>query len=222
MSKVVESKDSPSEALSTRREVTTNKRGLARQQKLLEVAQKHFFAHGYAGANVNDIVREAGGSLNTLYRHFGNKLGLFEAVMQDKANQLFLPFAETDYWQADMENNLLNFGRAVQSVALSPDGLTIHRLVSSENNLEQSEIQRLFYKIGPQTAITILGDYLHGLKEQGRIRINDCYIAAAQFLEMIKGPFFYPALFGKLPEEQEMEKALKQSVEIFLNGCLRY
>jgi hypothetical protein len=39
---------------------------------------------------------------------------------------------------------------------------------------------------------------------------------------MIKGPFFYPALFGKLPEEQEMEKALKQSVEIFLNGCLRY
>lgn len=210
------------EQIVTQREITTNKRGLARQQKLLEVAEKHFFAHGYAGANVNEIVREAGGSLNTLYRHFGNKLGLFEAVMQNTANQLFTPFSQTDFWQADMETNLLEFGRAVQNIVLSPDGVAIHRLVSSENNVEQSEIQQLFYAIGPQTAITILGDYLQDLKEQGRIRVHDSYLAAAQFLEMTKGPFFYPALFGKLPEKEEMEQVLKQSVEIFLNGCLRY
>ncbi|BBP44713.1 TetR family transcriptional regulator [Thiosulfatimonas sediminis] len=220
MSKV-DQKSTLTDSLQPPRAVTTNKRGLARQQKLLEVAQKHFFANGYAGANVNEIVREAGGSLNTLYRHFGNKLGLFEAVMQNKANQLFSPFSHTDFWQADMKNNLLEFGRAVQNVALSPDGLAIHRLVSSENNLEQGEIQELFYTLGPKTAITILGDYLQDLQAHGRIQMNDCYLAAAQFLDMIKGPFFYPALFGQMPDEAAMEIALQQAVELFLNGCAR-
>ncbi|WP_319380536.1 TetR/AcrR family transcriptional regulator [Thiomicrorhabdus sp.] len=198
---------------------STNKRGLARQLKILEVAQKHFLSQGYAGTSVNEIVKEAGGSLNTLYRHFGNKLGLFEAVFQAKANELFELFQKTEFWNDDLRTNLSNFGRTLQCVSLSADGIAMYRLVATENNHEQSEIQQIFYQHGPQAAISLLGNYLQKVRDSGQIHLEDPFLAAAQFLEMIKGPFFYRALFGETIEPEEMEKTLSQAVELFLNGC---
>ncbi|MBO1924838.1 TetR/AcrR family transcriptional regulator [Thiomicrorhabdus sp. 6S3-12] len=205
----------------TKPEVSTNKRGLERRKKLLEVAEKHFFSFGYAGTSVNEIVKEAGGSLNTLYRYFGNKLGLFEAVFKLKTDELFTPFAHMDFWQDDIETNLFRFGECLQRVTSTPDGIAIYRLVVTENNFEQSEIQRIFYQLGPQTGIRILGDYLQRMKDKGKLDLEDPYLAASQFIEMIKGPFLYPRLFGETIEEQQLHQALKQAIHIFLNGCLQ-
>ncbi|MBF6057738.1 MULTISPECIES: TetR/AcrR family transcriptional regulator [Thiomicrorhabdus] len=199
----------------------TNKRGLARQLKLLEVAQKHFLAQGYAGTSVNEIVKEAGGSLNTLYRHFGNKLGLFEAVFKSKANELFKPFENTEFWSDDLRTNLTHFGRVLQAVSLSADGIAMYRLVATENNHEQSEIQKIFYQHGPQAAIAVLAAYLQKVQDSGKIQVGDPSLAAGQFLEMIKGPFFYRALFGETIGAEEMERTLSHGVELFLHGCMR-
>lgn len=198
----------------------TLSRGELRQLKFLQVAEKMFMEKGYEGTSVNEVVKEAGGSLNTLYRYYGNKLGLFEAVFKHKTNELFSPFLNCDYWQADIQNNLLNFGRALQRVALSPDGIAITRLVVGENNQEQSEIRRIFYQCGPQTAIQILSQYLKCEQEKGGIHIAYPELAASQFLEMIKGPFYYRSLFGEKVSEKEMEQALQQAVKLLLRGCL--
>ncbi|MBN2647511.1 MAG: TetR/AcrR family transcriptional regulator [Thiotrichales bacterium] len=203
------------------RQVAVSKRGLERQQKLLQVAQVHFFSQGYAGTNVNQIVKEAGGSLNTLYRYFGNKLGLFEAVFKLKTDALFAPFQQAHFWQGDLPRNLTHFGQCLQEVSSSPDGIAIYRLVVTENNSEQSEIQRIFYQHGPQTAIRILGDYLQSLRQLGKVELQDPYLAAAQFIEMVKGPFFYPRLFNHTIEPHQTQAALQQAVQLFLKGCLK-
>lgn len=196
-------------------------RGLLRQQKILEIAENLFMTKGYAGTSVNEVVRLSGGSLNTLYRYFGNKLGLFEAVLTAKASQLFTPFQNTDFWQADMRSNLLAFGGALQDVALSAEGIAIYRVVITENNQEQSQIQDIFYRKGPQTACNILSAYLSEQSEQGHIHLSSPEIAAKQFIEMIKGPFLYPSLFGQPVDRSQMQLALEQAVDLFLAGCLQ-
>lgn len=190
-------------------------RGEARRQKFLEVAEQMFLKNGYAGTSVNEVVKEAGGSLKTLYRYFGNKLGLFEAVFVAKTDELFEPFLNCDYWQGDFETNLMNFGAAVQKIVLSPEGAAMSRLVVGENNQEQSQIRKIFYEKGPQRVTKILAKYFEYERQAGTFHLENTELAAAQFIEMVKGPFYYRSLFGEKILENEMQTALKQAVYLF-------
>ncbi|WP_127470318.1 TetR/AcrR family transcriptional regulator [Thiomicrorhabdus aquaedulcis] len=196
------------------------KRGLARQQKILEVAEQCFLTQGYAGTSVNEIVKLAGGSLGTLYRVFGNKLGLFEQVFKNKTELLFSPFTQESFGTEDLNATLHHFGKTLQRIALSPNGIAYYRLVVTENNVDQSEIQRIFYTLGPQTAIRVLANYLQKQIALGKLHGTlNTELAAAQFLDMIKGPFLYRALFGETIQETELDLALSQGIQLFLHGA---
>jgi len=59
----------------------TNDQAVGRQCILAE-AQQLFFAHGYHGASVREIVQACGLSNAALYYHFGSKEGLLGAVVE--------------------------------------------------------------------------------------------------------------------------------------------
>jgi AcrR family transcriptional regulator len=50
---------------------------------ILESARDLFTSKGFAGTGVREICEEAGVTAPVLYYHFGNKEGLFEAVVED-------------------------------------------------------------------------------------------------------------------------------------------
>lgn len=52
-----------------------------RRIALVAAAKALFIEKGYEGTTLGDIVERAGGSLSTLYKLFGNKDGLLEAVI---------------------------------------------------------------------------------------------------------------------------------------------
>ncbi|WP_029406775.1 TetR/AcrR family transcriptional regulator [Thiomicrorhabdus sp. Milos-T2] len=195
-----------------------NKRGLARQQKFLETAEELFLTSGYANTSVNEVVRLSGGSLGTLYRLFGNKLGLFEAVFKRLAMNFFSELEEGVVWSDDVEKSLMTFGRHMQSVVLKHDGIAIYRLVLMENNDDQKEIQRIYYKYGPQVGIEMLASYLREQVRLNKIAPINADIAATQFIEMVKGLFVNRLLFGEDISEEEVEIALVQGVQIFMKG----
>ncbi len=197
----------------------SNKRGLARQQKFLETAQELFLTQGYAGTSVNEVVRLSGGSLVTLYRMFGNKLGLFEAVFRKKTLEFFGEMEEGIHWSENIESSLFYFGRHLQSIVLRPDGLAIYRLVLTENNEDQQEIQRIYYKYGPQVGIEMLASYLRKQVKAGKLTLLDETIAATQFIEMVKGPFMNRLLFGETIVQDELDLALEQAILLFLKGA---
>lgn len=199
--------------------ICTTKRGIARHQKLLEVATEAFLKNGYDGASVNEIVKEAGGSLGTLYRLFGNKLGLFEAVLKIKTSELFDDFESEEVWTNDIKTNLLNFGRRLQSLAYKPDGLSLYKIVIAENSIDKQDIQKIFYTHGPQRANRILSSYLKKQVNNNKMRIQNCDIAASQLLEMIKAPLMKRMLGIEISQE-ELDTALNQGVDIFLRGTL--
>ena len=61
----------------------------AKTKAILKGAMKEFLAHGYAATSMDKIAKTAGVSKATLYSHFGDKEGLFNAVMQDLAKDKF-------------------------------------------------------------------------------------------------------------------------------------
>lgn len=53
-----------------------------KQAHILNVAIDHFAEHGFNGASINKIAREAGISIGALYSYFGSKKGLFLALAE--------------------------------------------------------------------------------------------------------------------------------------------
>jgi AcrR family transcriptional regulator len=57
------------------------------RQRILEAALHEFAARGFAGARVDAIARRAGSNKRMLYHYFGDKEGLFRAVLRHKVNE---------------------------------------------------------------------------------------------------------------------------------------
>src|SRR5215472_17459105 len=55
---------------------------------LVQAARERFAEHGYAGPGTEDIVARARLTRGALYHHFGDKAGLFRAVMEAVARDL--------------------------------------------------------------------------------------------------------------------------------------
>ncbi|MBP2436114.1 TetR family transcriptional regulator [Microbacterium amylolyticum] len=56
--------------------------------RLLAAGATQFAAKGYAGARIQGIANEAGISAERVYQYFGNKHGLYEAVLADRLSRL--------------------------------------------------------------------------------------------------------------------------------------
>ena len=55
---------------------------MQRKSAILNAANHHFAHHGFRGASLRDIARDAGVSLTLLNHHFGSKLQLLGAVIE--------------------------------------------------------------------------------------------------------------------------------------------
>jgi AcrR family transcriptional regulator len=53
------------------------------RRSMLQAAREVFSEHGFADANVADVVERAGSSVGSLYHHFGGKTELFLALWED-------------------------------------------------------------------------------------------------------------------------------------------
>ena len=67
-------------------------------EALLKSAEREFLAHGFHDASLRQISNESGVSTNSIYTRFGDKAGLFEAIVQPAAEglmQIYLEFIQT-------------------------------------------------------------------------------------------------------------------------------
>lgn len=55
---------------------------------LIRLARREFSQHGYAGTTIDRIAEQAGLTKGAVYYHFGNKEGLFEAVLRKVQHDL--------------------------------------------------------------------------------------------------------------------------------------
>lgn len=196
-------------------------KGLERQKRILDAAREVFLEQGYDNASINDIMCRAGGSLSTLYRLFGSKLGLFEAMMEQTSNQVFAAFQAFECSikrQETPEQALKRYARLLLERVLLPEAIGLYRLITTDCSSEREQIQQLFYAQGPKRINEKLAGYLRVQVEQGVLQINNPELAAFQFVDMVKGQFQLRAMLGMTITDGELDAAVEQAVDIFLRG----
>ncbi|MBP2230977.1 AcrR family transcriptional regulator [Azospirillum agricola] len=198
-------------------------RGWARCRALLDAAAALFVEKGFAATSLTDILERAGGSRTTLYRHFGDKEGLFRRMMEEHCarvlNGMAAPAAATGTPRDDPEERLNEFGLHIARTLAAPETMAILRTLVSEGG-RIPDLSQSFLRAGPEETNRRLADCLRGLAALGRIRIQDADVAARAFTGMITGNLLLKRLI--LPAEPvapaELEREVRAAVRMFLRG----
>ncbi len=184
---------------------------------IVGAATRVFLDLGYGAASMDAIAAEAGVSKQTVYSHFGAKEALFEAIIEDKCDELLTPVFEAFRPGHDHAKALDEVARRFLSAILAPPNTALFRVIIAES-VRFPELANAFYRAGPQTAVDSLAGYLKELDRDGVIATSDPVASARQFFALLRGDLYMRRLLDLAPEPSAAEVAAvaDEAVSAFL------
>jgi hypothetical protein len=95
----------------------------------------------------------------------------------------------------DVEGALTRLGIAYVGFLCQPEKASALRTVVAIAD-RMPKIGRVFYETGPAVGIAKLADYLRAQVQAGILVVEDCELAAAQFMDACKSTLFMPVMFN--------------------------
>lgn len=182
------------------------------RKKLIQVARRAFGEYGYAETSMDKLTAEAGLTRGALYHHFGDKKGLFAAVVDQIDSEMASSAQQHLEQPDDLWEGLMLEGRTYIQNALNP------------------EFQRIVLRDGP----AVLGDPAHWpsqnkclqstrecveqLLAEGRLKPVDALATAV----LLNGAAMNAALWVASSDDpaQVLPQAL-QAFEVLASGFLK-
>ncbi|MDA7429360.1 TetR/AcrR family transcriptional regulator [Primorskyibacter aestuariivivens] len=185
--------------------------------QVLDGARTVFLAHGFEGASVDDIAREAGVSKATLYSYFPDKRLLFLEVAANECCR------QSDQAQHDIDMSgpprmvLEQVGRHFLGFILSDFGQSIFRICVAEGD-RFPDLGRQFYNSGPAVMHKALVEYLQASMGRGELQIEDFDLAADQFGELCKADLWPRLIFNvtRSFRPEEITRVITGAVDTFM------
>jgi AcrR family transcriptional regulator len=188
----------------------------AKRRQIVEGARAMFLAQGFDAASMMDIAREAGVSKGTLYVYFKNKEELFAEIVKLECISHAEGTFVLDPAEHDIEKVLTRIGTDYLNFLCTPEKAATLRIVIGIAD-RKPEIGKVFYETGPAQGINRLEAYLKAQVDAGVVAIEDCRLAAAQFLCLCQATLFKPVLFNfaPMPKPARIEHVVAGAVRVF-------
>jgi AcrR family transcriptional regulator len=188
----------------------------SKRRQILDGACKIFLDLGFDGASMGEIARAAGVSKGTLYVYFADKCRLFEAIVEEEVHQrrqLAFYFDPA----CDIKTTLRRFGEVYIGILCRPRGSSVARMVFAIAE-RMPEIGRRYYELVVQKTINCLAEYLDRCVKQRELVIDDCQLAAMQFLLMCQASLFLPFIYqaAPAPSQERITRVVNDAVRTFL------
>jgi len=184
-------------------------RGERRRAELVVMAEKMFLENGYTGTTMQMIASRAGGSKETLYRHFASKEAMFAEIMQRRVRAIFEPL-DAEMQVAKVETVLLAVGTKLMQDLMTDEVAALLRLVVAESS-RSPLLAEVFYTKGPGMMLTNLADYLRLAVSRGQLQCDDPVLAARMFLGAVTSHYHLHALIGQ-PKISLSQRGIQEHV----------
>ncbi len=196
-------------------------RGARRRDEIVAVAEAVFLAQGFTETTMRDVAARAGASKETLYRHFGNKEGLFAEVVSNRARclrrQLDADFERPNALEAVLRDLGINLLEAMTSREVA----SLLRIVVAEAPRDPA-LGRIFYALGPERTRERLTEFLEAARGRDEFIGDKPGLAAKIFLGAVTSQAHTARLvLQELPpmSRAEIEEHVDEVVAMFM---LRY
>lgn len=190
-----------------------------RRAAMLNAAAAVFFEQGYAATSIDAIIERLGGSKRTIYNEFGNKEGLFTALVSEIADRALSEFEIDKIKGRNLRETLLDFSRHMMRLYTAPPLIGVYRSIVTEAH-RFPELARTVYERGPGRATHRIAEFLEAAACNGEIQFGNCQLAAAHLIGMLRGNFHLSVVLGlrPAPSEEEIDEYVGSIIDIFLNG----
>ena len=189
----------------------------AKRRQIVEGAREVFLSQGFDAASMGEIAHTAGVSKGTLYVYFDSKEQLFEVVVHEACEAQAKAVFSLDPADHDVEAVLTRLGYGYVKFLCRSDAMPQLRTVIAIAE-RMPEIGEQFYETGPAKGVASLRGYLGSQVAAGNLMIEDCEVAAAQFLDSCLSIIFRPMLFNAAgePAEERINHVVGIAVRTFL------
>lgn len=188
----------------------------SKRRQILDGASKVFMDRGFDGASMCEIARAAGVSKGTLYVYFADKNRLFEAIVEEETIEHSKVAFNFDP-ERDVPATLREFGRAYIRLLCRPGGGSAIRTVMAIAE-RMPEVGRRYYENVLEKTIGRLAAYLEVHVQTGEVAIDDCTLAASQFMLMCQASLFLPFIFqaAPAPSDERIAQVIESATRMFL------
>lgn len=185
-------------------------------ESILAAATEMFLAQGYGATSIEAIAQHLRISKRTFYHRFKDKAELFGAVVHAIVDRMKPPDMSRLFTGASLEEILLRVGELALQASLSPQGLSLQRLILSESK-RFPELAAIASGEGTrEMAVNALAQLLADHLPPG-----EAHFAADQFLQMVIALPQRRAMGLEPPISAEDHRLwVRRTVDLFLHGCL--
>lgn len=188
-----------------------------RRDQILDIAVDILSEKGYRETSMLEVANRASASKETLYTWFGDKHGLFEAVIQRNALKVQETMSCHLKAETKLEQGLFDFGRALLTLLLGEGAVAINRAAISEAKSDPRLAQTLA-EAGREATLPFFIRFLKHHQKQRSLKINDVPQAAETYLGLLQGDLQIRRLLGLIPTltKQQIEKRARLASSNFL------
>ena len=183
----------------------------------MAAAAQCFFDIGYEATSIEQVAAKAGVSKVTIYNQFGDKRALFAAAVSHECDKIRGMFEFGLPCDGPLRDRLRIIGTAMSNFIGRPEMVRFDRRVAAETERDP-QIGTAFLNAGPYRMKAAFSAMLEGMVAAGELKIDNCALAAEQFVSMCKGIGDLERRYGQ-PHDQEAERArIEGAVELFLKA----
>jgi len=201
---------------------------------ILVAAEAAFAEHGFSGARIDDIAAASGFNKTLIFRHYGDKLGLYTAVLKRIDEEItnlqrtnFAPLLQTE----DLVKSRAKFTSLIKAMAGTTfDYMVAHHRTLRILNWEAAEGWRTFAKIAtqfPTEELERVEDIFRQARRAGLLRsgfhplIQMSMVSQICVSYLASLPLYQLIVADKdLAAEGSLEEAKKYVVEAIVRGMV--
>lgn len=187
------------------------------ESELLEVALGEFLQHGYGGASLSRIVKNAAISKGTLYSRYASKAELFRAIVHTQIDGLS-PVAslQADGVALGLEAGLAAYADHMLATNLEGDLLGVNRLIYSESH----RFPELGAAAAERTALGIkrIAHFIHTCAKTDGLPCQNPRAIAEAFILMLRGWYVNVILTNSEVSVAQRKRWVRLAVHTLVSG----
>lgn len=167
-----------------------------RQEQIEEAAYRVLEQKGYAGATMQAIAREARASHETLYNWYGDKLGLFGALVARNSGRIRALLEERIAAGAPPIRTLEMLGPQLIGLLTSPRAVALNRAAAADSS---GTLAAAISAGGRQTVGPLIAAVLSAARDRGELVFDDPHAALSLYSDLLVGDLQHRRVIGLIP-----------------------
>lgn len=191
-----------------------------RHEQIMQAAYEVLAENGYGGTSMLAVAKRAAASNETLYKWYGNKQGLFRAMVEDNAREAAVLLRDSVESDRNPSDTLARFGPALLSLVTSDKAIALNRAAAGDAT-DTGSLGRTVARSGRETIAPLLTKLFEQARAAGLMNFDDAATVTEIYVGLLIGDLQIRRVIGVQsrlkPKEirQRAERAQRLIMQLF-------